>query len=121
MSGEVRFPASELAEGCRRVVMLDGKEFVVFKTTEGCVAYENQCLHQGGPVCTDGTLHPHLSARVEEDRSVVEYFKEGATVLSCPWHGWEYDLATGRSIAEPTLKLKSASVVIEDDIVIVRL
>jgi len=121
MSGEVRFPTSELEEGCRRIVMLDGKEFVVFKTREGCVAYENRCLHQGGPVCAAGTLHPYLSARVEEDRSVVEYFKEGATVLSCPWHGWEYDLATGRSIAEPTLKLKSASVVIEDDIVIVRL
>ncbi len=121
MSGEVRFPLSELEVGGRRVVILDDREFVVFNTGEGCVAYENQCLHQGGPVCTEGTLHPHLAARVEEDRSVVEYFKEGATVLSCPWHGWEYDLATGRSIAQPALKLKSASVAIEDDTVVVRL
>ncbi len=121
MSAEVRFPLNELEVGVRRVVILDEREFVVFNTGEGCVAYENRCLHQGGPVCTEGTLHPHLTARVEEDRSVVEYFEEGTTVLVCAWHGWEYDLATGKSIAQPALKLKSASVAIEDDTVVVRL
>ena len=87
MSAEVRFPLNELEVGVRRVVILDEREFVVFNTGEGCVAYENRCLHQGGPVCTEGTLHPHLTARVEEDRSVVEYFEEGTTVLVCAWHG----------------------------------
>jgi nitrite reductase (NADH) small subunit len=121
VSGEVRFPLSELEVGGRRQVLLDGREFVVFNTGKVCVAYENRCLHQGGPVCTEGALHPHLSARVEEDGSVVEYFKEGAAALVCPWHGWEYDLDTGQSIAQPALKLTSASVTIEDDTVIVQL
>ena len=52
---------------------------------------------------------------------MVEYFEEGTTVLVCAWHGWEYDLATGRSIVQPALKLKSATVAIEDDTVVVRL
>jgi nitrite reductase/ring-hydroxylating ferredoxin subunit len=24
-----------------------------------------------------------------------------ATLLACPWHGWEYDLATGQSFMGP--------------------
>ena len=121
MSRGVRIPLNELEVGSRREVVLNGREFVVFNTGKGCVAYENRCLHQGGPVCSQGTLHPHLSAKIQEDGSVSEYYKEGATVLACPWHGWEYDLSTGQLLAQPSLALKAASVTLEEDTVIVQL
>lgn len=46
----------------------------IFRTSEGLRAVENQCRHVGNPI-DDGPV-------------------QGQTV-TCPWHGWQYDLRTG--------------------------
>jgi len=28
-------------------------------------------------------------------------FQREGEILRCPWHGWEFDLATGRSVFDP--------------------
>ena len=36
-------------------------------------------------------------------------------VIRCPWHGWEFDLETGRSLLEPDrVGLKTYPVTVED-------
>jgi nitrite reductase/ring-hydroxylating ferredoxin subunit len=32
------------------------------------------------------------------------YELSGQSVLRCPWHGWEFDLETGRCLDEPSLR-----------------
>jgi nitrite reductase (NADH) small subunit len=45
---------AEFAEGDRRIVTHDGVEIGVFHWQGNFYAYENLCLHQGGPCC-EGT------------------------------------------------------------------
>jgi nitrite reductase (NADH) small subunit len=58
-----------------------GKEFLVadkivaaFRTDEGVFAVDGMCAHQGGPVA-QGELQ--------------------GKCVTCPWHGWQYDISTG--------------------------
>jgi len=77
-----------------KVLFLDGREIGLVRWRNEFYALRNVCPHQSGPVCI-GLLRPKLSAvgidglRVEED----------SPVLSCPWHGWEFEVKTGFSVA----------------------
>ena len=42
--------------------------------------------------------------------------------LSCPWHGWEYDVRTGRSLCEPEkVRVRTYPARVEDGRVLVEL
>jgi nitrite reductase/ring-hydroxylating ferredoxin subunit len=93
----------------------------VFNLGERYVAYVDRCLHQGGPVCSRGTLHPFLTADIDDRGEAREYFAEGALVIACPWHGWEYDLATGEALWNRARRLRAATVEVDGDDLRVRL
>ncbi|HWK27282.1 MAG TPA: Rieske 2Fe-2S domain-containing protein [Solirubrobacter sp.] len=116
---EVSIPT--FAAGERRTVDLDGTSVTVFNLGDRYVAYVDRCLHQGGPVCSRGTLHPLLTAAIEPDGEVREYFAEGGRVIACPWHGWEYDLDTGEALWNRARKLRPATVEVDGDALRVRL
>jgi nitrite reductase (NADH) small subunit len=117
--GEVRIPA--IAEGERQTVDIDGTPVTVFNLGERYVAYVDRCLHQGGPACSGGTLHPLLTASIEPDGEVREYFAEGVRVIACPWHGWEYDLETGEALWNRSRRLRPANVEVEGGDLLIRL
>ena len=104
---------SEFAEGERRTVEVDGVPVTVFNLGERYVAYVDRCLHQGGPACSRGTLHPLLTAEIEDSGEVREYFVEGVRVIACPWHGWEYDLETGEALWNRARRLRPAKVEVD--------
>jgi nitrite reductase/ring-hydroxylating ferredoxin subunit len=107
------------AEGVLATV--DGIEVGIFRVHGGLVAYENRCRHQGGPVCT-GAVIGRLEAVLGLGGAVVEErFSESELHLVCPWHGWEYRLATGENTAEPALRLRSFPVTERDGRVYLRL
>jgi nitrite reductase/ring-hydroxylating ferredoxin subunit len=110
---EARIPA--FAEGERRNVDLDGVPVTVFNLGDRYVAYVDRCLHQRGPVCSGGTLHPLLTAEIEPDGEVREYFADGARVIACPWHGWEFDLETGEALWNRSRRLRPAKVEVDGD------
>jgi nitrite reductase (NADH) small subunit len=117
---EVSIPV--FAAGERRTVVFDdGVPVTVFNLGVRYVAYVDRCLHQAGPVCSRGTLHPLLTAEIEQSGEVREYFVEGARVIACPWHGWEYDLETGEALWNRARKLRRAMVEVDGDDLRVRL
>jgi nitrite reductase (NADH) small subunit len=59
-----------------RSVTVDGRRIAVFRTPDGFRAIEGSCPHAGGPLA-DGIV---------ADRCVT-----------CPLHGWRFDLTTGES------------------------
>jgi nitrite reductase/ring-hydroxylating ferredoxin subunit len=85
---------AEIPEGQRKIVQIDGFSIGVFHHQGAWYAVRNSCLHQGGPVAT-GTL-------------------EG-DVLTCPWHGYQYDLRSGRLLADPDAELDHYPVTVEGD------
>jgi nitrite reductase/ring-hydroxylating ferredoxin subunit len=74
-------------------VEVDGRTVGVVRTPNGIRAIGNRCPHQGGPMCAGivtGTMAP-------SERNEYVYEKDGE-VVRCPWHGYEFELETGRSV-----------------------
>src|SRR5438874_463823 len=92
-----------LDAGARIFVEVDGIEIGVLEHQGELFAYENVCRHQGGPVC-EGTVLG------DDNVQLGERFSTESTHLICPWHGWEYDLRTGRCATDPALALRKYDV-----------
>jgi nitrite reductase (NADH) small subunit len=102
-------------EGVRKLVQVNDLEVGVFAHEGVLYAYENRCIHQGGPVC-EGVVLGRVEAVLDEERkSRGERFSETRIHLICPWHGWEYDLRDGRSATDPSVRLRKFEVVREGD------
>lgn len=103
-----------LTSGRRFFVSVGKREIGVLAHAGNVVAFENRCLHQGGPVC-EGVINGRVEAIVEHDRSVVgERFSKSVFHLACPWHGWEYELPTGRCVTRPSASLRTFETVVRD-------
>jgi nitrite reductase/ring-hydroxylating ferredoxin subunit len=87
---------SDFANGDRKIIDVNGKSIGVFRVDDRFYALRNRCPHQFGPLCV-GTLAPRaVAASPGEVR-----MDPGPPLIACPWHGWEYDLATGQSFMGP--------------------
>lgn len=74
--------AGDIPAGTIREVSVEGKALAVANVGGQFYAISNTCLHRGGPL-GDGVL-------------------EGK-VVTCPWHGWQYDVTTGKVSQNPTV------------------
>jgi len=90
--------ASELPPGTSKVVVVAGHLVALFNVEGTFYAVSNTCLHRGGPV-GEGEL-------------------DGA-VVTCPVHGWQYDVRTGRNVANPIAQLRQFPVKVESGRVLV--
>jgi len=87
--------AAEFADGDRRIVAHDGVEIGVFHWQGRYYAYQNLCIHQGGPAC-EGVIMHKVEDVLGPDRTWHgQRFSETEAHFVCPWHGYEYDIATG--------------------------
>jgi nitrite reductase (NADH) small subunit len=108
----VKLKASEVESAGRLTVQVDGQSIVVFAFAGGFVAYHDVCPHQGGPVCSEGSLFPYYTARINERGRAEPYFEEGGEkVIACPWHGWEFQLEDGQCLADRSKWLRTAKVI----------
>ena len=89
---------AEVSPGTAKVVLVAGRPVALFNVGGTFYATDGVCLHRGGPV-GEGLL-------------------EG-TRVTCPWQGWEYDVRTGENVGNPAAKLRTFSVTVEGDDVII--
>jgi nitrite reductase/ring-hydroxylating ferredoxin subunit len=71
---------SEVPPGTVRELQVEGKAIAMANVDGRVYAINNTCLHRGGPL-GQGLL-------------------EGK-VLTCPWHGWQFDATNGRALQNP--------------------
>jgi nitrite reductase/ring-hydroxylating ferredoxin subunit len=96
-------------EGCR-VVQVDGRPVGVISVGDAFYAVADRCPHMGAAMCTgslSGTLLPSAPHEL--------VYGLDQQVIRCPWHGWEFDLETGRSLLEPRRYGLKTYRVTEDD------
>jgi 3-phenylpropionate/trans-cinnamate dioxygenase ferredoxin subunit len=99
----------EFDANTRRIVRVGGREIGVFRLDgDRFYAVRNRCPHQGGPLCV-GRVVPRIFA---SGPGVVEV-DEQAPLLVCPWHGWQYDMASGEAYAPGDPGVKSYNVTVE--------
>lgn len=87
---------SEIPPGERRIVDVGGRTIGVFNVKGRFYALRNICPHQGAPLCQGSLKGTALPSAPGE----YLWGRDGE-ILSCPWHGWEFDVTTGRSIFNP--------------------
>lgn len=76
-----------------RLVTVRGRSVGVIRTPEAIYAVRNVCPHQGAPICRGtfgGTFVPSQPGTKE--------YGLANRVLRCPWHAWEFDVATGEAL-----------------------
>lgn len=105
------FPADELEPGQMRAVQVDRVALVVVRGADGRFhALRDRCPHQAGPL-SRGYLRPMV---VGDDVGQFQFLAD-KEVLHCPWHGFEYDLDTGRCPGDPeTMRVRVYDVGIEN-------
>ncbi len=79
--------------GTIREVQLDERTIALANVDGRIYAIENACLHRAGPL-GQGELT--------------------GSVVSCPWHGWQYDVTSGRVTFNPEMKLATFPVELRD-------
>jgi nitrite reductase (NADH) small subunit len=89
---------SEVPPGSARVVVVQGHPVALFNVDGRFYAVSNVCLHRGGPV-GEGDLD--------------------GTIVTCPMHGWEYDVRTGANTINPAARLRTYEVRLEGEDVLV--
>lgn len=85
---------SDVPPGTAKVVLVAGRPVALFNVGGTFHAMDNACLHRGGPI-GEGSLD--------------------GDVVTCPWHGWEYDVRTGVSVGNPAAKLRTYKVLVQGD------
>ena len=99
----------EIPHGGRKIIRLEGREVGVFNLEGTFYALKNVCPHQGARVCLGRIVGTTLPSDVYE----FKYGLEGR-ILRCPWHEWEYDITTGRSVFDENVRVVTYPVEIID-------
>lgn len=87
---------TEMPAGKREIVQVGGRSIGVFNANGNYYALRNTCPHQGAPLCLGRLTGTTLSS----PPGTYHYGREGE-ILACPWHGWEFDITTGKSLYDP--------------------
>jgi ferredoxin-nitrite reductase len=82
--------AEELVEGTARVLLVNGVEIAVFRCQGSLYALQNRCPHEGGALAT-GAL--------------------AGDEVSCPLHGYRFNVKTGACSTDPVLRAKTFALV----------
>ena len=72
--------SADVPEGGSRQFEAAGRKVAVFRLSGALYAMDGVCPHRGGPV-GEGTV------------------ENG--VVACPWHGWRFEVKTGRCVNVP--------------------
>ena len=91
---------SECRDGEGRIVAVGNEEIALFRVQDQMCALANACPHHGGPI-GDGALD--------------------GKIVTCPWHGWEFNVLTGKNPVNPNIGVKTYPVRVTGDDVEVEL
>jgi 3-phenylpropionate/trans-cinnamate dioxygenase ferredoxin subunit len=112
----VALPLAELPPGTSTTVKAFGTTVAVFNVEGQVFALSNHCPHHGGPLC-----HGRISGAVLPSQPYEYRYGREGRVLTCPWHGWEFDIESGRTIFDPAVRVKIYEARIEEgEIVLTR-
>jgi nitrite reductase/ring-hydroxylating ferredoxin subunit len=89
---------SDIPPGSSKVVEVGGKAVALFNCNGTFHAMDNECKHRGGPL-GEGSL--------------------SGTIVTCPWHGWEYDVTSGTCQFDSSIKVQKFEVRVDGDDIVV--
>lgn len=110
---------ADLKERERIVLDVEGTELGLYFYLDEVRAWYNVCPHQGGPVCQGKTMARTIQLVREDLKSGGPGHHPTDRNIVCPWHGFEFNLLTGRHTTDETVRLRPIPVRVDGDDVIV--
>ncbi len=119
MARHIVATVDEIPPGQRRLVNVDGRDIGIFNVNGEYFAVSNRCPHEGASLCK-GRVVGLVEAKEPGDYRC----SRRGELIRCPWHGWEFDLRTGKSWCEPDrtrvrrydLKVESGGALVEGEL-----
>jgi nitrite reductase (NADH) small subunit len=106
--------SADMPEGSRNMVECEGRQIGVVRAQGKIHAFLNICPHQGGPIC-DGLLVHRVEEIIAPDKTYQGMrFSETDLHIVCPWHGWEFNIETGKCAGDGKHGLKRFKTVERD-------
>ncbi len=84
----------DIKENKPLIINHEEEEIALFNIDGQIYAIENKCPHAEGPVA-EGDLE--------------------SSCITCPWHGWQFDIKTGQCLTNPGEEVKTYPIVVKDD------
>lgn len=95
MGKKVRIAAiDEVPAGSAGEFVVEDQVIALFHVDQQYYAMDGVCPHAGGPL-GEGTLN--------------------GTTVTCPWHGWQFDVTSGKHCLNERLRHPTFPVIVEDD------
>lgn len=101
--------ADEIEEGKSKIVDVEGRSIGIYRIGEAYYALHNRCPHEGAPLCKGPVCGTTLPSNVYE----YEFGRKGELVR-CPWHGWEFEIKTGKSVFDEKVRTRSYKVQVDE-------
>ena len=89
---------ADIPAGTGKAVEVGGKTIAVFNCDGTFYAIDNTCKHRGGPLA-EGMV--------------------SGTSVSCPWHGWEYEITTGECTMDPSIRVQRFDVKVDGNDILI--
>ena len=100
---------SDIPAGTRKLVRVGGRDVVLLNINDQRFALSDTCPHRGGSLSRG-----KLTGVVSSPEPGKYVYQRPGEILRCPWHGWEFDVRTGRSWCDPKrLRLMNYAVSVE--------
>jgi 3-phenylpropionate/trans-cinnamate dioxygenase ferredoxin subunit len=110
MTRHVVATVEEIPPGARKIVEVGGREIGIFNLGGEFFAIANRCPHEGASLCKG-----RIVGLVEADEPGAYRYSRRNELVRCPWHGWEFDIRTGKSWCDPRrTKVRSYELSLED-------
>ncbi len=114
---QARIPlASAPAPGERRMLEVGGRRVGLYRVGEELHALADRCPHRGAPLCSSGKVVTAIELR--DGRPALG---PAGALVRCPWHKWDFDIASGRCEVHPRLRVRRYAVRVDGDDVVVSL
>lgn len=102
--------ADEIAEGAAKRISVAGRDIAIFNVNGEFAAIADRCPHEGASLCRGDVV-----GLAQADEPGKARLSRKGEFVRCPWHGWEFDLKTGKSWCDPTrTRVKQFAVEIAD-------
>ena len=111
MARHVVASADEIAPGGSKQVDVAGRQIGVFNVGGEFFAIGDRCPHEGASLCKGKIVGLAESSEPGQYR-----LSRVGELVRCPWHGWEFDIRTGKSWCDPQrTKVRRFDVRVEDE------
>ncbi len=109
MGRHIVCPSAALPPGEVEIVEAEKRSIGIFNINGAFYALRNTCPHKGAPLCRG-----IITGLATSDGPLQMTIVRDGEIVRCPWHGWEFDITTGRSVYNPhRMRVKMYDVAVE--------